>query len=905
LLAALALAGALGGGCGKAPPSPMGHGTDAGCPECTSVDASAPPPDSAVAAAPDLAACTTCGDGRIPLRDGWQLQSSTKITGTGADVSSVGYAAQGWYPASVPSTVLAALVADKVYPDPYVAENLNQIPATPFAGSWWYRTDFMLSPDLVGQSIWLAFDGINYRANVWLNGTQIASATDVIGTFRAFEWDVTALAHTGGNNALAVEVFAPDLTNDLTLTWLDWNPSPPDRNMGIWHDVYLRPSGPVTVRATHVSAQLDLPSLAAAHLTVKTDVHNPTAQAVHATVKLALEQLLVTEEVDLAAQEVKTVTFDPAHHPELDLANPRVWWPAQLGTQELYSLTMSAEVSGQVSDHESVRFGIRDIASEFTQEGYRIFRVNGKRILIRGGGWASDMMLRFSSSRLDSQLRYVRDLGLNTIRLEGKLESDDFYAALDQYGILALPGWMCCDRWQAWGSWSATDHQLAVASMETQARRLRNHPSVIAFLIGSDQAPPDNVVQELGAALTRNDWPNAIIASASNTTTSLGGSGFKMTGPYDWIAPAYWYSDTKAGGAFGFNTETGPGPAIPEIESLRVWLSAGELADLWSKPTAKHFHAGTGGLNFDNLSLFNQALAARYGTATSLEDYVKKAQLMNYEGERAEYEAYARNQYASATGVIHWMLNNAWPSLIWHLYPYDLTPAAGYFGAKKANQSLHIQYSLDDGSVFIVNHTAAAATGLQAHVRVYNLDATQQWANDSTLDVGQDAVAKVTTIPALGALSATYFVVLTLQQAGQNIDVNFYWQSSKAEIIDFSASDWYHAPTSQFADYTALGQLPSVALNVSATTQTNGGRSTTHVTLQNSSSSIAFFTRLKLTAGRAGAQVVPVLWTDNYISLMPGEKRDLSVDYQTSDLGGAHPAIEVDGWNVTALTVDG
>ncbi len=851
------------------------------------------------------AGCSDCDAGKTFLRDGWSIQSSSKTNGsTGAELSQPGASTTGWYATTVPATVFAALVANSVYPDPFIGDNLSQAPASIADGSWWYRTEFTPDASFDGKAVFLALDGINYRANVWLNGQQIASSDDVVGTFTNYEWNVSANVHAGAPNALAIEIFPPDLMNDLALTWLDWNPGPPDRNMGIWQDVYLRQSSAVSVRGTRVSSKVD-PSLASAALTVKADVANTTTAAVHATVTATIEQITVSQDVDLAANEQKTVTFDPST--SLTVQSPRLWWPAQMGSPELYQASVRATVNGAASDSETIQFGIRDVSSSLTPQGYRLFKINGKQILIRGGGWASDMLLRRDRERLDTQFQYVRDLGLNAIRLEGKLEFNEFFDDADKYGILVIPGWMCCDHWQDWADWNDQDHAIATASVTTQAKRLRNHPSVVDFLIGSDEAPPANVESEFLSAFQAADWPNPLGASAADRSTpTLGKSGLKMPGPYDWVAPSYWMLDTTGGGAFGFNSESGPGPAIPEIETLQAVLTQAQQDSLWKNPNADQYHAGTPGDQFAQLTIFNAALSARHGAPTSLTDYVRKAQLMNYEGERAPYEAYSRNQYTTATGFIHWMLNNAWPSLIWHLYGNDLAPAGSYYGAKKGNEPLHILYSYDDKSIVVVNHTQTAETGLKATVSVYNLDASQKYTNTTTLDVTADGTAKAGAIPTLTGLSGTYFVALTLARGDVIVSTNFYWLSSKAEKINFNGYQWYYTPTSTYADYSALATLgpASVTAELGAP-QVNGANASASLTLKNTGTTLAFFTRVELLAGKGGTPVLPVLWQDNYVSLLPGETRTLTVSYAISDLGGAAPAVQVSGWNVAAQTVGG
>jgi exo-1,4-beta-D-glucosaminidase len=863
-----------------------------------------PPPPAAPSAQIDRPGPAPAHDlARIDLREGWTLQSSAKAQAGGKELSTAGHGVSGAYPVEVPSTVFAGLVANHVYPDPYVGNNLTIAPQADFDVSWWYRTEFTLPSEASHDSLWLDLDGVNYRANVWLNGQLVASSDEVVGTFTSYDFDVTSRVRPGERNALAIEVFPPNLKTDLAISWLDWNPGPPDRDMGLWRGVSLKRSGPVAVRRTHVVSKLD-DALDAAHLTVETDLVNPSAAAVRASVTATVGAIEVTQEVLLGAKETKNVVFDPAKYPPLNIDKPKLWWPAQMGPQNLYDLRVAASVAGAPSDAESVRFGVRNVTFDLTKDGYRLFRVNGKPFFVRGGGWASDIMLRpLTRERMEAELDYVRDIGLNTIRFEGKLERDELYDRADELGIVMLPGWMCCDRWQDSAIWTPSDHRIAVRSMETQAERLRRHPSVFDFLIGSDEPPTALVQKELKDALARSDWPNPISRSASD-------DGVKMTGPYDWVPPSYWYEDkNKFGGAWGFNTETGPGPAIPELESLERMLAPADLVTLWSSPKAPQFHAGTAGTEFNDMRIFNAALAGRHGPATSLEDYVRKAQLMNYEAERAEYEAYSRNKYDTATGVVHWMLNNGWPSLIWHLYGHDLAPAAGYFGAKKANEPLHIQYSYDDRSVVVVNQEQGPRKGLTARVRVFELDAKERFNKQAEVEVGGDANAKVLTIPPIAAPAggqAPYFVHLVLSEGDRVVSSGLYWITRRRETLDFAKTKGHDTPTTQYADYRDLAKLAPVALGGRAVSETNGLEGTTRVTLENPSSKVAFFVRLKLArgGGASAEQVVPVLWDDNYVSLLPGEKREVKARYKTNDLHGSPPSVEVRGWNVAKTVLE-
>ncbi len=398
---------------------------------------------SAAAAQPSVQPATAL---TLPLREGWVLQSSAKVTGTGEAIASASFEASDWIQADVPTTVVAAQVKSGLLPDPFYAMNLRQYPGvgypiganfsnipmppdSPYAVSWWYRKEFTL-PNVngfAGKTLWLNFRGINYRANIFLNGKQIANSNEVAGAWRTYEFDVTS-AVKPGTNVLAVQVWAPT-EKSLAITFVDWNPSPPDKNMGLWREVYLTTSGPVALRYPTVLSKVDSPasnaSAGTAHLTVTAQLKNASDHAVKGTLKGRIENIEFAQPVELAAGESKDVVFSPDRYPQLNLSNPRLWWPAQMGTPNLYDLHLSFEENGEVSDVSHTKFGIREITSEVAEQAperfKRLFKINGKNLLIRGGGWTPDMMLRENSERLADEFRYVRDMGLNTVRLEGKL----------------------------------------------------------------------------------------------------------------------------------------------------------------------------------------------------------------------------------------------------------------------------------------------------------------------------------------------------------------------------------------------------------------------------------------------------------------------------------------------------
>jgi exo-1,4-beta-D-glucosaminidase len=528
--------------------------------------------------------------------------------------------------------------------------------------------------------------------------------------------------------------------------------------------------------------------------------------------------------------------------------------------------------------------------------------VNGRRILVRGAGWTSEMMLRYSRERYEQEVRYVRDMGLNTIRLEGKLEDDSFYDVTDREGILVMPGWCCCDHWEKWDKWDDEDLPVAVASLRDQSLRLRGRPSVFTWLNGSDGPPPAAVEKAYLDVLRETGFPNPVVSSATEKKAEISGeSGMKMRGPYEWVPPNYWYEDTTLGGPHGFATEIGPGPAPPPLESLKRFLPADRL---WPVNEAWSYHCGGG--PFKTLDVFNQALDARYGPSRSVEEYARKAQVAAYESHRAMLESFGAKKYTS-TGVIQWMLNNAWPSMIWHLYDFYLRPGGSYFGAKKACEPVHVQLAYDDRSVVVVNGTLEERRGLRATARVLDLASKERFARTEAVDVGPDGVVKAFRVPEPASLNPAYFVFLALDDpAGRAVSRNVYWLSTTPDVLAWDKSEWYVTPVSRHADLTALQHLPPADVKAEARFERLGREGRARVVLENPSPAIAFFVHLTVRKGEGGEEVLPVLWEDNDVTLLPGERREIAASYALSDLGGAAPALAIDGWNVaTAPTAPG
>jgi exo-1,4-beta-D-glucosaminidase len=871
-----------------------------------------PAQSTAAANSPDYSVTIAGGAASTMAIGHWKIQSSAKAQQSGQTISKPNFSTKKWYPVSAHATVLAGLLENGKYAHIFHGDNLRAVARHHFAIPWWYRTEFRLGNGGSARHTLLKINGIIPCADIWLNGNKIADHTEIAGAFTVHELDVTKQVQAGVNT-LAVKVYPANPERDLSPGWIDWNPAAPDNDMGIWRDIEIVRTGPVSLRGAHVLSKLHLPKLDRAELTVKVTVRNNENAARNAVVAGKAAGVSLRRRLHLGPHQTRTVSFTPATNPGLRLKHPRVWWPVGLGKQPLYHVSLTAQVDGALSDRAQATFGIRSVTSHLNKQGHRQFAINGKPLLIRGAGWAPDMFLRDRPQRLAEEFHYVRNLGLNAIRTEGKLERPDFYRLADREGILILPGWECCDKWEAWAGtggepWDAADRKIAAESMASEARRLRNHPSVIAFLIGSDNAPPPPIATIYANALHAADWPDPIVSAVSaQKTEPTGPSGFKMSGPYAWVPPNYWYAD-KRGGAFGFNSETSAGIDIPRLASLKTMLTPQALKALWQHPDIKQFHAAPAWSPFSSLKRFDTALAHRYGAPKSLADYVEKAQLANYEAVRAQFEAYSAHMDAAnpSTGVIYWMLNNAWPSLHWHLFNHDLNPAGAYFGAKKANEPVHIQYSYDNRSVVAVNHTRRSLHDLNARIRLYNLDGRVRYDKRlSGIDLSANHTRRLIAVPKPANLSRTYFIELTLMNAhGHRLSRNVYWLSRRPDRLDWAHSKWYVTPVSRYADLTGLEHLPKASVHAHASTRHDGKRDITTVTLTTSSKSkaVALFEHLSIRQNGDGKPVLPVTWSGNDVTLWPGESVTLTAHYQAAD--GVKPVVQLSGWNIDTQTIE-
>ena len=881
----------------------------------------------------------------IELAQGWSLSSAGDLHADGAALSHADYKGSNWHQINrMPSTVLQTLQNDGTYPNLYVGTNLLDVPQDLYKQDWWYRTTFTAP---AGHTTYeLQFPGINYRAEIWLNGHLIANDTQIVGMHNAHELDVSRWVNRGGPNALAVKVTPERALQDidgveLADSWYDWinwnrigyqgpgkNPTNgnsfvPDRNAGIWKPVYLKVSGAVAIGSSTVNTELPLPRTDSAKLTIYSSLRNASDQQERGVLRATITRpgkptIEVEQPVTLAAGEQREVSFDPARFDELNVSNPDLWWPYTLGDPNLYDLQLEYLQFDEPTDSSHLRFGIRTITQhrdsdnqfpELGKGGSFYLQVNGRNLLVRGAAYTPDLLYADDPARDAATLRYVKDLGLNMIRLEGKFPGDRIVEMADEMGIPLMYGWMCCNQWEKWAQWGDEDNRVAQESLRSQIEALRSHPSVFLWANASDGLPPPAVRARYHQILSDQHWQNAVVDTVSSLATDANGEriwdGIQMAGPYSWRPPSYWFSGKYAATA-GATAEQGDNENIPPLASLKKFIPPDKL---WPFNDAWWFHAGSDEKN-STLTSIRQAILRRYGPSDSVEEFARKAQVAEYESTRAQFEAFAASGWDTHKMTIYWMLNNHWPSFFGHIFDYYLRPGGTYFGAKKGLRPLSVVFDAyatgnhDEANVSVVNQSADDAHNLQARVRVYDVAGNMRYDRVANhVDVASGATAPALVLPRIARDSGVFFVRCELfDQSGKRITENVYWQSQQPDDVGEPINDWpFELRQTSWADMTALNYLRPAPLEVSARKETGAGDNRVMVRLHNPTKNVAFFERVEVAESRDGDEILPIEYGDNYVTVFPGETVDVEAVVPTSGVE-AHWA-RVAGYNTPAVTV--
>jgi len=839
--------------------------------------------------------------GKTLLNTGWYARRSNEVKVDGNRLSASPFNSEGWMKARVPGTVLATMLDNQLFPAPEFSMNNTLIPDIYEVGNdfytFWFTRPFRMAMVPQGQQVWLNFRGINYKADIFLNGKRINTSTHE-GMFLRMSFDITPYIKKDSTNLLAVIVYPPDpsgnanggqggdgriaksVTMQFTPGW-DWIQPVRDRNTGIWDEVSITTTGAVRVQNPYVTTKVPgirqpVGNQKDAFLQTTVEVKNTSTTEQKGTLVCETEGNRVALPLTLAPKELRIVSFK-----DITLKNPRLWWPNGIGEQALYQLKIYFESNGTVSDSQELRYGIREITSmKCPETGGRKFYVNGQPIFITGGNYiASDWLLRLSPERYRTEVRFHADMNMRMIRVWGGalLERPEFYDACDEYGILVFQDlWGSGDCNGAWQDptkadsrerrWEYPDnHELFLASVEDQVKMIRNHPSLCLWTGGNEWPQAKDIDESLHKDVFPRLDPERLFVSFSTDTlftrNTIGGVG---DGPYGIQEPEWFFTFRST----PFNPEAGS-VGTPEVESMREIMTEEELAQF---PHAGRTRSMTWQYHKD-LGYGNQL--ERYGEVKDIETYCKFAQVVNYDQYRSFMEGWASHLWEWYTGLLIWKTQNPWTALRGQMYDWFLDVNACLYGAKQGCEPLHAQYNLASKQVELIN-TALGNHNLVVKAQLYSRQGEKLWEKEASSDLAPNSVVRLFDIPVPEKIEGVYFLRLSLTEDGKKVSRHIYWLTTREK------------------DYTTLTQLPACKPEAKLALQKQDGVYKGTVTLK-AQDRISFFNRIKVFDKNTGKRILPVDYSDNYVTLMPGDTQEIELEF-VSPLPAEQIAVVVDSW---------
>ena len=818
-----------------------------------------------------------------PLSTGWRARKASEVPMDGRELTATEPDLAGWLNATVPGTVLTTLVNNGLMPDPWYGMNNERIPDVWNEGrdfyTYWFFTRFSSESLDSTRQVWLNFRGINYRAEIWLNGTLLTDSLHE-GMFLRRKFNVTTLLNREGRNRLAVRVEPPlnpgnpnggqggdgtigrDVTMQFTPGW-DWIQPVRDRNTGIWDIVTIEVTGDIDIRNSFARTRVPGERLPGelqdpAFVTFSAELVNPTDRLVEG--ELAVAYMGATDRKRMKLEPHSTVTYT---FPEKKQVDPRIWWPNGMGQPALYPAVITFhDRKGNTLDREDMMFGFREPGSYFDDStGARIFTINGQKLFVRGANWiASDGMLRLSQARYDAEVKMHADMNMNMIRVWGGsiAERPEFYDACDRNGILVWQDlWItgdCNGRWpdtvrkadsQEVRRRYPDNDSLFLRSVEDQILMLRNHPSLYLICGGNEFPPPPELDTLIRKKLEEIDGTRIYLDESTSPNLLRNTIGGTADGPYNIREPLWFFTEKW----HPFNPEIGS-VGLPNTEGLVKMMdqkdlvvpAAGDVNEVWRY----HKYMGYGGM------------IEKLGEPRDLADFVRKAQLLNYEQYRSLAEGYTSRMWNWYTGFLVWKSQNPWPALKGQFYDWFLDQNGGFYGFRHGATPVHLMFNPVDSAVYVINTTPKERKGLRLEGVLTDEYGNEIWKKAQEMTVDGNTVTPIWNIDLRGTQASVQFLRLriTYVSTGLPVDDNTYWFPLDGER-------------------TRLTSLPEARI-VGQMMKSSNGKYT--VDLANSGTVAAFFVRMKVIRASDGEMIAPVSLDDNYIVLLPGEKRSVQVD---------------------------
>ena len=820
-------------------------------------------------------------NGKLYLSGGnWKIQRSSEVKSGGEEISQHGYPNNDWVVATVPGTALVSYWNAGALPNPNFGDNQLMISESFFNSDFWYRDEFKVPLDFKGDRIFLNFDGINWKAEIFLNGKKIGR---IDGAFIRGIFDVTDLIKPGQTNSIAVLVKKNDnigVIKEATATYhdknggilgadnptyhasigWDWIPTIRGRNMGIWNDVFLNVTGPVSIKDPLITTDLKLPDTTGADINFDVTLENHKSEAVSGTLTGKYGDIKFEQEVSLEPSSSKVVKINPSNNPSLHIINPKLWWPKGYGQPNLYNVELVFKTASGVSDKKEFKSGIRKMTFDDTNQILNIY-INGRRFIARGGNWGfPESNLEYRGREYDIAVAFHADMNFNMIRnWVGQTADDEFFEACDRHGIMVWQDF--CLANPADGP-APSDPKKFLDNARDLIKRIRNHPS-IAIYVGRNEGNPPAVIDTALRSMINELHPGLHYISNSAFGVVNGGGPYRALPVRDYFL-LYGYNK--------LHSERGM-PNVMSYESLRQTLPESAV---WPQNSLWGMHDYCLE-SAQSAASFNQMIETGFGKADNAKKFTELAQWINYNGYRGMFEG--RSLYRQ--GLLLWMSHPAWPSMVWQTYDYYLEPTAAYFGCKKACEPIHIQWNPVFDNIEVVNNNAGNKTGLTAKAQLLNMDGSVQWEKETRLTCKEDSTVICFKLEFLKSLTPVHFIKLTLKEGDKTISDNFYWRGQ----VD--------------GNYQALNTLPLIKLQNITKIEKSGENWLLTTTLDNTSKTPALMVRLMVTGKNTNERILPVFYSDNYISLMPGEKKVITMKLKDEDTRGEKPAVVISGFNLS------
>jgi beta-galactosidase/beta-glucuronidase len=863
------------------------------------------------------------------IRNNWKVKSALLTKQTGQQLTTSDVNKTNWHSTSVPATALTVLVRNGVYPNPYVSLNNMQIPdasdefnaendllkfshienQNPWKNKYWYFTEFSVPADKLSKISWINLGEINYRAEVWLNGKLVADSSELVGMERKFKLPTTGILKS--HNKLAIAIYPPDhigkpapppikplahpgrnlgedamITNDYTkwdvLGW-DWQPGVRDRDMGITEDVYLTFTDEIELTDLYVTSDLNLPDTTQAEITISANIVNHTSKVQNSTVtaKIEIDNKIIelSKNFKISPNNTEKILFDGKKYKELVLNNPKLWWPFGYGAQNLYNVELSAQTKTNQTAKTQTHFGIREVET-YIGNNERVYKINGEKIYMKGGNWVIDMMLNWTASRYEHEIKLTKASGLNLLRVWGPTGAPPkaFYDAADKHGVLIWQDFLN----DYWGTFKNNpDYKPSAGIFRTNTiamvKKYRNHPSLVIWCGGNEGPNPreEMIMNEILPAYDGRDSKHYL--KISNADGLHGG------GPYHTLAPQKYFTSKKL---HGFSSELGPS-GVPELESMKKFMM--ETGQNW-KPgqfplnSEWTYHDANDRYGSDERKFthYHNLLVDLYGSPDStgtegFSNYVKKSQLINYDAYRSCIEAINAQLWENSSGYALWKSNSSWPSVVWQVYDWYLQAHAGFYATKNANEQVHIQLNRETMEIDVLNAKRFAQNNMTISAIQYDNNLQVKWEKQNKVKIEKNSV-KHTGWIVPGNDKITYLLLKVENADGKIISKNFYWLQNNN-------------------DFKALNNLPDAQLNIQAI-KLNETESTIEysVSVENKGAHLAFMTAMRLTGEKSGTEILPSYWNNNYFTLLPGKEIKTSVIINKADMF-ENPVVTVKAYN--------